>query len=312
MAHATAPFYREVAGCAKRVESSWLRARDGTRLRLAIWPDGDKGTVLLFPGRTDYIEKYGPTADELQMKGYAVACLDWRGQGLSDRALGDRCVGHVSQFSEYQRDVAAMMDALHGSDLPRPRFLLAHSMGGCIGLRALTEGLDVQAAVFSAPMWGIEIPHLLRPFAWFVAWAARSLRFGHVYVPGTDCRNYVQKVAFERNLLTSDMEMYTSMRHQLDAYPNLWLGGPSLQWLHEALGECHVLASAPSPDIPTVTFLGSDDLVIDHARIHQRMSNWHNGRLVMMAGAKHEPMMEAPSLRRAFFAAATEHFASHQ
>jgi lysophospholipase len=41
-----------------------------------------------------------------------------------------------------------------------------------------------QAAVFSAPMWGVLIPVLRRPTAWGVTLAARALGQGHRLTPG--------------------------------------------------------------------------------------------------------------------------------
>src|SRR3990172_2510200 len=68
-----------------------LRTPDGVALRFARWPapPGRKGTVCLFHGRAEFIEKYFECVRELQARGFAVATLDWRGQGLSDRALAD-------------------------------------------------------------------------------------------------------------------------------------------------------------------------------------------------------------------------------
>jgi len=73
------------------VVTGTLRARDGVGLRYARWhpPPGRKGTVCLFQGRTEFIEKYFETVRELRARGFAVAMLDWRGQGLSERALSD-------------------------------------------------------------------------------------------------------------------------------------------------------------------------------------------------------------------------------
>ena len=60
-----------------------LTTRDGVSLRFARWhpPPGRKGTVCLFQGRTEFIEKYFETVRELRARGFAVATLDWRGQG---------------------------------------------------------------------------------------------------------------------------------------------------------------------------------------------------------------------------------------
>ena len=78
-----------------------LKTPDGVTLRAARWPPppGRKGTVCLFQGRTEFIEKYFEMVRDLRARGFAVATLDWRGQGLSERALRDPFKGHVDSFS---------------------------------------------------------------------------------------------------------------------------------------------------------------------------------------------------------------------
>jgi hypothetical protein len=65
--------------------SGVFRARDGLGLRYALSvPHGScRGTVVLMLGRADFIEKYFETIADLQGRGFAVATLDWRGQGGS-------------------------------------------------------------------------------------------------------------------------------------------------------------------------------------------------------------------------------------
>ena len=48
--------------------------------------------------------------DELRGRGFAVATMDWRGQGGSERALRDDSrKGYVRDFAEYDQDLAAFM-----------------------------------------------------------------------------------------------------------------------------------------------------------------------------------------------------------
>jgi len=166
---APAPLYTDIDPGPSTGSALWAHAADGQRIRLGVWPkSGAKGTVLLFPGRTEYIEKYGPAAQDLAQRGLATIAIDWRGQGLADRMLDDARSGHVEAFEDYQKDVNAMLAAAETLNLPKPYFLLAHSMGGAIGLRALHQGLPVQAACFTAPMWGIGLAPHLRPLAWIM------------------------------------------------------------------------------------------------------------------------------------------------
>jgi lysophospholipase len=307
----TAPFHHDVAAGPADVTACWVTAKDGARLRLATWGGGTKGTVLLFPGRTEYVEKYGRAAGVLRDNGFSVIAIDWRGQGLACRKLPDRSLGHVLRFRNYQMDVAALLVAAREQGLPEPFHLLAHSMGGCIGLRALTEGLPVASAVFTAPMWGIAVSGLMRPVAWSMSWFARTFGLGHHYTPGTKPESYVRQVPFEGNMLTTDAEMFAYMVNQITKYPELALGGPSLQWLYEALKETRILARKPSPATPTLTFLGTQERIVDLPSIHSRMANWDNGRLEMVQGSEHEVMMEKPEIRMRAFETMVAHFQAH-
>ncbi|SEL15242.1 alpha/beta hydrolase [Roseivivax marinus] len=311
--HEAAPFLDALADAPEGSRAVWIDAADGVRLRMAHFPSGQtgdaaRGTVLLFPGRTEYVEKYGRTARDFAEFGLDTVSIDWRGQGLADRLLPDERTGHVVEFRDYQRDVAALLDAARSMDLPEPYFLLAHSMGGCIGLRSLMEGLPVHAAAFTGPMWGIRIAAFLRPVAWALGWSGSRMGLGHVYAPGTRPEAYVVAEAFEKNMLTTDTDMFDYMRRQVEAEPKLQLGGPSLHWLHEALAECFALARRPSPDLPCLTFVGSNERIVDVGRIRSRMQNWPGGRLEIVEGGEHEVLMDRPAVRRQIAEAIARHF----
>lgn len=296
-----APFFADLADGPEGGHALWLTAEDGVRLRIAVWPQGSKGTVLILPGRTECAEKYGRTAADLARRGYASVAVDWRGQGLSDRLALMPMLGHVARFTDYQRDLRAVRGALPALGLPQPLFLLAHSMGGTIGLRALMDGFPVQAAAFTAPMWGIRIAPSLRPLAWAIATGARAAGRGLSLAPGTNLTCYLSMAPFEGNLLTTDAEMYGWMKSHVLLHPELGLGGPTLQWLHEALLECRRLRAAPSPSVHAVVFLGTQEKIVTVPEIHRRMGRWPGGALEIVPKAEHEVLMETPAIRaRAF------------
>lgn len=296
-----APLFNDLAEGPAAGQAYWLRTTDGTRIRMALWPKGEKGTVLLFPGRTEYIEKYGRAAVEFGTRGYATVVIDWRGQGLSDRPKSDPMIGHVQNFSCYQDDLAAVLAKLDELRPLGPRYLVSHSMGGCIALRALLNGLDVKATAFSAPMWGIRFAPGLAPIARALSRGAKALGQGQRYAPGTVAASYITYTPFLGNVLTRDSETYAWMQAQLTAHPELGLGGPGLHWLDEALRECQALSALPSPDLPCLCVLGAEEKVVDPAPIHARMAQWPRGRLDLIANAEHEIMMEIPATRRNFY-----------
>lgn len=295
-----APFHAALADGPPGAVCVWLKP-GAARIRVAWWNAGQKGTVLLLPGRTECIEKYGRAAGDLVARGYSVITIDWRGQGLADRALADRNSGHVDDFSEYQEDLDALLAEADRAGLPKPWFMMAHSMGGCIGLRALMRGLPVRAAVFSAPMWGISMAAWLRPVAQVVTSLAAPFGLANRYAPSTGPNSYLLQVPFEGNVLTTDRKMWNYMRAQVEAVPDFALGGPSLAWLRTALQECAALAMMPAPAVPAICALGTAEKVVDVAPVHLRMAGWSNGQLDLYPGAEHELMMESASVRKRFF-----------
>lgn len=300
-----APFDQHLSGGPDTFVARWIETSDGLRIRAAFWPLAGavpaRGTVLIFPGRTEYVEKYGRAARDLAARGFASLAIDWRGQGLAQRLLGDRARGHVGAFTDYQRDVAAVLAQADALNMPRPHYLIGHSMGGCIGLRSLIGGLEVNAAVFSAPMWNIQMKPLMRPIAYVLGHASAALGIGRGYAPGTSRKSYLARAEFRDNTLTTDREMWDYMQRQTHAHPQMDLGGPSTHWVHQALSECRALARLPAPDIPALCFLGTGERIVDPRPIKRRMAAWPRGRLILLDGAEHEIMMELPATRARFF-----------
>ena len=306
-----APYHAELAQGPEDAEALWLRAGDGVRLRAVRWGDeARRGTVLLFTGRTEYAEKYGHVAADLVAEGYAVLTVDWRGQGLSDRLRTERSLGHVAHWTDYQLDVEALVAHGRALGMPEPWFLLAHSMGGCIGLRSLVEGLPVKAAAFSAPMWGLQMTAALKPVAWSMSSVSRAVALSHLLTPGQEPASYVLRAGFADNVLTGDEETWDWLRAQVAAVPELGLGGPSLQWLNEALREMRRLMALPAPAVPALAFVGSEELVVDPVRIARRLSDWPGARLVTVPAARHEVLMEGPGIRGPVLAEILAHFAA--
>src|SRR5204862_7557590 len=168
--------------------SGTLKTRDGVTLRFARWhpPPGRKGTVCLFQGRAEFIEKYFETVRDLRARGFAVATLDWRGQGMSERALRNPKKGYVRDFSDYGIDLAAFIHEIVLPDCPPPVFALAHSMGATVLIRAAYAGPRwFDRMVLLAPM--IALPGMRRPRATrMLARTLRTLGLRAMYLPGSE------------------------------------------------------------------------------------------------------------------------------
>ena len=83
-------------------EIIWYNGEDGIRLRMLFAPKAAaRALAIVCPGRTESIEKYFEVMRDLQARNFALVCLDWPGQGLSDRPLKNPIRGHVTTFETY-------------------------------------------------------------------------------------------------------------------------------------------------------------------------------------------------------------------
>lgn len=277
-----------------------LVAKDGVTLEARIWaPAHSKGTLVILTGRTEYTQKYSAFATQMTTEGWAVTAMDWRGQGLSQRLLPDPRRGHVESFADYQLDMAAYLALLQQQSLPKPWIMVAHSMGGCIGLRTLLDPHPFKGVIFSAPMWGIVIPTGSPPGVQRILAAAVRMGLGRRYVPAPALQDIsiIQSDLFQDNPLTSDRQTWDWLRSHLTENPDLALAGPTIRWTILALQECEKLAQAPCPKLPCLTLLGGQESIVSPAFIQQRMARWPQGQLLTLPQARHEVLMEAAPLR---------------
>lgn len=303
-----APFFADVAEGPAGARAYWVRSADGTRLRMGVWPGGAKGTVLMLPGRTEYIEKYGRVAGDLAAAGYGMVAFDWRGQGLADRPQHRRDMGHVVSFDEYRDDMAAFRAAMAELGIAGPWHMLAHSMGGAIGLRALFDGVKVRSAVFTGPMWGIQMAPFLKSISSIVLRMAGPLGFDKSFAMTT---GPYAPMAFEDNELTTDRAHFDYMERQTRTHPELTLGGPSNRWVRAALAETATLVAAPALPLPILTLVGSRERIVEVPAIERRMATWPGGVLQFIDGAEHEILMESPERRAQGIRALLDWFDRH-
>lgn len=292
-----APFHADVAEAPDGARPFWVRTTDGMRIRTVLWTGGGRGTAFVFSGRSEYVEKYGRVIGRLVARDLSVVAFDWRGQGLSTRPASSPMLGHVEDFRDYQRDWAAVLAAAEAEGLRRPFYMIAHSMGGCIGLRTLLEGSDFCGAIMSAPMWHLQMRAATRQVAASLAKLTNLAGFGVRRFPGTNREPSALALAFENNVLTGCADHFSWFGRQLTTHPELGLGGPSIQWTYAALEEMARLYIAPLPGIPVLVFLGSEEQVVSASVIRIQTEKMRRGELVEIEGARHEIWMERPAIQ---------------
>ncbi len=300
-----APLHLDLADAPDDGKAYWAETSDGVRIRFAVWP-GDQ-YVLIYPGRTEYIEKYGRVVSKLRQYNKGCVVLDWRNQGLSDRKAK---TGHVEDYQEYQKDINAVLahPELEGRDTQF--HLIAHSMGGLIGLRSIERGMTFRTAVFSAPMWGMGLTPSLRNTLRMAARIAKTTGLGQARVIGSKRDSYIRTADPENNTLMASAGTARWIQSQLSKCPELALGGPSWSWLDASHREIDALKDFAVPDLPTLTLLGTDETVVSSKAINDRISSHQNGRMMVCEGARHEVLMEDGQVEQNAWAAIHQLWAS--
>ena len=286
-----------------------LTAADGARLRACIWrARGEgRGLVLYLNGRTEFLEKCAPAAAELTNRGFTVASLDWRGQGLSQRLLASPLKGHVGQFADYHLDLQALMAAPEIAAVLGPRVVLAHSMGGAIGLGAIARGLlDPEAVILTAPMLGIDFTLSRRVATRAILPIARTLGLLERWPPFAPKHSYVldcvQRDKIAGNVLTGDRALFAWMGHALDAQPMLQLASPTMGWIDTTLAETGFLARQGPLPCPALCLLGTSEAVVSAQAIREAAPRL-GAELVEIPSGQHELLIEMPELRAQAWAA---------
>ncbi|MGV7212484.1 alpha/beta fold hydrolase [Bradyrhizobium sp. UFLA05-112] len=291
----------------ENVVSGTLKTPDGAELRFARWapPAGRKGTVCVFTGRSESIEKYFETVRDLRDRGFAVAMIDWRGQGHSARRLRDPRKGHVRAFSDYEIDVETFVQQVVLPDCPPPFFALAHSMGGAVMLRIAHAGKRwFDRMVLSAPM--IDLPGRSTSFpARALLMTSRLLGQGGRYVPGGSDR-LTGMDPFINNPLTSDPVRYARNVAILEEDPTLGLASPTVAWADTAFRAMHTFKGMSYPSEirqPILMLAASNDTIVSTAAIEEFAYHLRAGSHLVIAGAKHEILQEQDRYRAQFWAA---------
>lgn len=284
---------------------------DDAPLRFARWAPTRtpaRGTVVVLPGRSEYIERYFETIADLRRRGFTVAALDWRGQGGSFRPLPNRRKGHIRDFSEYDRDLACFMQNEVLPNCPAPYYGLGHSMGGHLLIReAANVDSPFERAIVTAPMMEFH-PSRVGVSDWVARLYARLGTYtglGNTYVLGGG-DDFEEAGGFESNPLTSDRERFERNKALSMVAPELGLGAATIRWLHAAYRSMAMINDptfAARVKVPLLLFVAGADTIVLPRAIEDFATRLKVGREVMLATSRHEILQETDDLRNRFWAA---------
>ena len=280
-----------------------LIAFDKVRLRaMRVLPQKPCGTVVLVGGRGDYIERYFETARDMLSRGFAVATVDFRGQGGSQRLGSERYRDKISSFTGFDEDLRTLMMGLVIPTCPPPYYALGHSTGGHVLLRVLRHHDWFRRAVLVSPLVEILYGPWPKPVVSLLVAGSRLFGLGSAFLPGVRKRP-MGRADFPGNPLSSDRRRWERDSGTLEAAPQLGLGGPTFGWLRAArhsLGQVHRMAR---PRAPVLIVAAGSDRVVGNEGMRRLARKVPGLALTFIPGARHEILSERDEIRRQFLAA---------
>ena len=279
-------------------------APDGAKLRWGHLPAANpRAECVMVGGFTECIEKYFETTADLAARGLSVWCLDWRGQGGSERP---RRWPSRPRPRRYDRDANDL--ALFAKTLPpprNPRLLIGHSMGGAIALVCLRRSANLfDAAILSAPMLGIRTGRIPRTVARCITSTARVSGLGLCFIPGAGPWRPDRIPSPEISRISSDPERCGLQYGWFSARAQLRVDEPTYGWLDASL---RLVKRINRPeflgDIRTPILLASAGIeAFVDPKAHRRAARLlPDCTLIDFPDSKHEPFLERDTIRDRWF-----------
>jgi lysophospholipase len=287
-----------------------LPTQDGARLRWGHLPAKEpRAECVMVGGFAEPIEKYFETIGDLAARGYSVWCLDWRGQGGSERPRHLPSRPRPRHFDRDASDLAAFTDEL--TPARRPRLVIGHSMGGAVALLCLRRHPGLfDAAVLSAPMLGIGVGGLPPALMRCITGLVRAAGLGICFVPGASRWRSDRIPTPERSRVSNDPERCRLQYAWFSADTALRVDAPTWGWLDSALRLAARMAKKEFlTGIETPILLASAGVeTFLRPEAHRRAARLlPDCTLVEFPDSKHEPFLELDAIRDSWFAA-IDHF----
>ena len=206
----------------------------------------------------------------------------------------DRDMGYVDTFQFYVDDMKQFYEGWIVPNKHEKVFLMAHSMGGAIGMTYLEQyPFDYKSAAFSSPMLGLP-SGTCGAVKLLVTKEPKYAIGNHKYND--------EAVSFKRNQLTGSEIRYNRMNQAFRAEPTARLGGATYQWVHKSCEQFEYLNSHISNiQTPFILFSAEHEQIVE-PKAHERFVEKAKvlGKICeayLVEGAQHELLIEEDEQR---------------
>ena len=266
-------------------------------------PEGRLGTLIIAPGRTEFIEKYREFCWDLRHEKFGICLFDHCGQGQSGRLLDDRQKGHIACFETYVADLKTLIDNHVRNHCSGPVVLMGYSMGGPVGIMIAADYPElINGLILASPMLQINTGRLFPPV--IVEMVSRLMCLigkAESYVWGGGPAD--PDFEYEDNVLTSDEKRYQYNVELMNNIPGVKLGSPTFGWMQQAYGFMRKARTSGCEIVcPTVILQGGDETLVSGREMELFYRTVAGCELKSYPGARHELMMEKNEIRNTVIA----------
>ena len=289
--------------CPSGGDSFFYKTSDGVNLRIAIWNEtSSKGTILLQSGRTEFIEKYYEVIQEFVNRGFCVALMDWRGQGLSDRVAKDIRIGHVDNFSDYDSDFEEVIRKIYQDSCPKPWIVMGHSMGGCLVASSAAKNTDLfDAIILCAPMLTLQMPNLIKKLIHVLGFMTKiGLKEKALARPEWHEDEGWRENPFTENQVTSDPIRYERTMMLIREHQEHAIGGLTVGWVYGALKRTREMISPgwiKKIEQPLLLLNATKDKLVN-PKENVKICSQSNTVTIEDIESEHEILMETDLIRK--------------
>ena len=265
--------------------------RDNYPLEAVVWQaKAPRGTVVVVHGFTENAFKFSELIYSLLASHFSVVALDQRGHGHSGRLPGlkDASVTHVDRFADYIQDLKAVTDRLL-PDMPKPRMIFAHSMGGAVTSLFLEQYPEVfSRCVLCAPMIAPNLSGIPPRVAGAICTVSRGLL--------RERRNpfFTKRYAGPEDFDTSP----AASRERFDwydaikaAHPEFQNSCPSYKWIQESIGVTDQILAPGAPEsivCPLRLYSAETDFSVLPEPQQAFIARVPHGERKLVPGSRHE------------------------
>lgn len=256
--------------------------------------------LILVNGRASNLLKWTEVAYDFYQRGFDVLAFDHRGQGYSQRLLPDTYKGHIDHFEYYLDDLDAVIHQVCLKYRYQQQIMLAHSFGGLISSHYLAKYPHaINKLILTAPLFSLKLRYPI----------LSALAVHLMVLLGQGSRMIKQSKnndeltpLFDDSLNSCKSRLlWISRIHR--RYPELGLGNPTFQWLHQCLNQVLKLPQALQKiNIPVLILQAEQEKLICN-QCTQNISQQYLSQVQLktIVNAKHELLFERDQIRNTSF-----------